>query len=223
MAHSKVKKRAHTETKNSIRDQKVASPPSPPNPLSPFFTSQKTRSKTKNLKKSKTKALILRKRMRSERLRKADVEVSRAMRVVSANPKDARGLSTRDRLFVTNMLKGLPQHEAMALASKAIGVELTERSAAVLAGRALEKQEVESAIVSAMTEAGITDQLVAEKLKDGLDATAFTQTGIEHKDFRTILAYVQTVLKVKKQIGPDVAVGQQVVAYQSFNTEEADG
>jgi len=159
-----------------------------------------------------------------KKLARTEAKVSkllkRSMSVVVNDPKDARGLSVRDQLFVKNVLKGMDRAEAMSLASKAIGTELTEASAKQLGAEAMAKPQVESAIVSALEEAGIDDRLVAEKIREGFDATAYTQTGLEHTDFKTRLLYIQTVLKVKGQMGADVSSQQQVLNYTSFKDEE---
>ena len=142
------------------------------------------------------------------------------MQVVANVPFDGRGLSQRDAVFVSNVLKGMGKTEAMKLAASAIGVELTDRSAGGLGSKAMQNPKVDSAIVSALRDAGIDDELIARKMKEGLDATAFTQTGIEHDDFKTRHLYIRTILQVKGQIGADVSNQTQVLNYTTFKEEE---
>lgn len=157
-----------------------------------------------------------------KRMVKAKKAVTRSMKVIKAAAVDVRGLTGRDRLFVTNVLKGMPKTEAMKLAAAAIGMQMTDAGANQAASKTLDKPAVESAIVSALEAAGVTDEKIAKKIDEGLDATAFTQTGIEHDDFKTRLGYIQTVLRVKGQLGADVANQNQVISYTSFKGEDND-
>lgn len=145
-----------------------------------------------------------------------------AMEVVKNVPVDARGLTKRDALFVTNVLKGMSKTEAMMLAGEAIGVQLSPAAANLAANKSIGKPEVDSAIVSAFEEAGITDILVAEKMREGLESTAFTQNGQEHTDYKTRLGYLQTVLKVKGQMGGEIENRNQSINYVSFKDKGED-
>lgn len=167
------------------------------------------------------KTFFARKRSRSgDRMKRSTKKVAVAVEVVKNYPFDARGLSKKDSLFVSNILKGMSKAEAMKLASEAIGVQITDGSASVAASSAMQKPAVESAIVSALAAAGINDELIAEKLKEGLDATAFTQTGQEHTDFKTRHSYIRTIMQVKGQIGADVSNQNNTLNYMSFKEEE---
>lgn len=152
---------------------------------------------------------------------------ARATRVLAAGlavqkPQvvDTRGLTKKDAMFVSNYLKGMPKMDAMKLAGKAIGVEMTDGAASTAAAKSLSKPEVESALIDALEQAGVTDVLIAQKLKEGLDATAFTQGGFEHDDYKTRLGYIQTITKLKGQMAPEIAAQQQVLNYTSFKGDE---
>lgn len=151
------------------------------------------------------------------RMRKANRAVAESLTVLHNNPKDAGDLSKRDRLFVQNILAGMGKAAAMQLASKALGVELGESGAVVAANKALDNPRVDDALDQALKAVGIDDELIASKLKEGLDATAFTQTGLEHSDFKTRHAYIQTILRVRGQLGAEVANKNQSINYVSFN------
>lgn len=159
-------------------------------------------------------------RSKKSRLAKSTKKVEAAVQVVANAPFDARGLSKKEALFVMNVLKGMPRREAMKLATEAIGVEIEDSTARVNADRAMAKPSVNAAIVGALESVGISDELVAQKLRDGLDATAYTQTGLEHVDYKTIHAYIRTVLQVKGQIGADVQNQNNVINYTSFKEDE---
>lgn len=154
------------------------------------------------------------------RMKKANEALKKGMSVHTPTVVDPRGLSPRDAAFVTNLLKGMSKVEAMKLASEAIGVDISQERANQLAQNALGRGAVDSAIVAALEKAGIDDELIAKRLRQGLDATAFTQTGFEHTDFKGRLAYIHTILKVKGQIGADVANQQAILNYTTFKDED---
>ena len=176
--------------------------------------------KSKKEKSKKEKNLDKKRRVRSKSMMKADRRLVSAVEVVKNKPYDLRGLTGRDAAFVTNILKGMSKVDAMVLASKAIGVEMTNHTAQVAADKTIQKPEVDSAIVSALEEVGVTDILVAEKMRQGLDAEAATQAGILYPDFRTRLGYIQTILKVKGQLGMDVVNKNQILNYTSFKGDD---
>lgn len=96
----------------------------------------------------------------------------------------------------------------------------TKREAALSAGYASEtadnaKQHIEdriaesvgqSAFIKLMEEAGLTDEYLADKLKEGTQATKlFGKDAIEHPDYAAQHRFVETSLKIKQRIADNPA------------------
>lgn len=213
-----------------VRNVRSSPPPSPQPPFSSPYHGQKTsvmehknkkfnkKIKTKNSVRAHMPASVRSKPIRVDPMKLID----KSLKVVVNTARDARGLSPKDAAFVVNILRGMPKDEALKMASQAMGIQLTDKSLMDQADRALAKPEVITAIDQALQDAGVDDALVAGKLREGLDATAFTQSGYEHDDFRTRLGYIQTILKIRGQMGADVDAKVQTINYTSFKDEEVE-
>lgn len=112
-------------------------------------------------------------------------------------------VSVKERKLINGVIKG----KGITQSAKDAGY--SPHSASAIGCRVLQKPAVQSALIQAMEKAGITDDKIAETLKDAMDAEIPTKLG-SIPDFNSRLKAVDISIKVKGGYAPDklaVAVG----------------
>lgn len=151
------------------------------------------------------------------------VSLSKALRSKGTVTKDGRGLKPVEAEVVKNYLSNG--------GNKAKAARDTLAAAGVSGGEdklveAFQKPEVQRAILVALETEGITDALIAKKIKEGLEATSVkTHEGIVVGEFTDYFArhkYLETALKVRGDMGEGMKVVAGNVQYQSFKSHDTD-
>lgn len=143
----------------------------------------------------------------------AKVSLSKALKAQGVKTENEDGLRPVEAKIVENFVKNGGVKE------KAV-IDAGEKKSAV---SVFNKPEVQKAILIAFDKAGITDDLLAKKIRDGLEATQVKvhegQVVCEVPDFIARHKYVDLSLKVRGDIGEGMTLQNANVQYNSFKDE----
>lgn len=122
-----------------------------------------------------------------------------------------------------------PRHHKL-LALKASGQSTAEAARAVgvtedYARHLMQQPLVQSALQQKMDEVGITDQKIAEKINEGLDALTppKKEGGRRYEDFFTRRLYLDMVLKLKGEYAPEKKEETKKIIHLTITPEAVKG
>jgi DNA-binding CsgD family transcriptional regulator len=125
-----------------------------------------------------------------------------------------RDLTLKERKLIKGIVAGKSQTQS------AVDAGYSVRSAAALATHTLKKVNVRNALLAAMQKAGITDEALADKMREGMDA----QTDKDRPDHAIRHRFLETALKVRGDFAPEKhLVGMTTLAEWLAREEARDG
>lgn len=141
------------------------------------------------------------------------ISLAVAMKSKGVATEDARGLKPIEGEIVKEYIKNGGDKTG---AVKSVGLKKNDI-------KVFEKPEVQKAILTAMEKVGITDEVLAQKIKEGLSATSVKihegAVVCEVPDYIARHKYIDTSLKVRGDLGAEMNVQNGNVQYNSFKDE----